>query len=169
MPIRHWNAVISDNPHNNQIHFILHWNQVKLDPPHWDEANLDHPHKKKVNLHLTLKTSHFRPTFKNQVNFYHPHNTRINFNPTLKSSPFDPPYRNQVHLDHPHKNDVIFHAYPASNVIFGQHKSNKSFLAPTQPNQFHPCTEIKSSSILHIKIKSISTTITKPSQFPCSH
>ena len=40
-------------------------------------------------------------------------------------------------------------------------QATSQFLPPTQPNQFHPFTEINSSSIPHTEIKSISTTITK--------
>ena len=40
------------------------------------------------------------------------------------------------------------------------------YLPPTQqPNKFRPYTETNASSIFHAEIKSISTTVTKPSQF----
>ena len=53
------NLVIFDRPHHNQIHFILHWNQVEFDPPHWNQVNLDHPHKIQVNLHFHTKNKWF--------------------------------------------------------------------------------------------------------------
>ena len=43
------------------------------------------------------------------------------------------------------------------------------FRPPTQLNQFHPCTDIKSNSIPRIEIKSIRTMHRKPSQFSCSY
>ena len=44
MPIHHIEVKsFFDNPHNNHINFILHWNQGKFDHPHRDRANFDHP------------------------------------------------------------------------------------------------------------------------------
>ena len=47
--------VIFDNPHNNQINLILHWNKVKFDSPNRNEVNLDHPYKVQVNFHAHIK------------------------------------------------------------------------------------------------------------------
>ena len=91
---------------------------------------------------------------------------------------FDRSHWNQVNLDHPHKMQVIFHAHSKSNwlspfdhspnneVSFHALTKNKLFSASMQvtshfpphtqqPNQFHPDTEIKSSSTI-TKNKSIS-------------
>ena len=56
----------------------------------------------------------------------------------------------------------FFHAYPNNKWFSASIQVTSQFLQPTQqPNQFHPYTEIHSSSILHTDNKSIFTTITK--------
>ena len=113
---------------------------------------------------LTLKTSDFRLAFKNQVNFDHRHNRQIKFFRRLKSShirTFDPPDWNQLNLDHPHKKQFVFHVHPKNKRFSASIQVTTHFLQPSQqPNQFHPYTEINSSSILHTDTKSIAT-ITK--------
>ena len=124
---QHWNEVIFDNAHINQINFILHWNQVKFDPPHWNQVNLNHTKCKSICM-ITLKTSNFRPAFKNHANFDHPLTTTksissLYWNPVI----FDPPHWYQVNLDHPHKNQVNFHAYPENKWFSASiYTSNKS-------------------------------------------
>ena len=73
---------------------------------------------------------------------------------------FDPPHWHQVNVDHPHKNQVNFQAHLENKWFSASIQVTNQFLPPTQPNQFNPRTEIKSSSIPQNEIRSISA-ITK--------
>ena len=71
---------------------------------------------------------------------------------------FHSPYRNQDNFNHPHKNQVNFHGHPENMWLLANIKVISHLLRPIQqPNQFHPYTDIISSSIPHIEIMLIST------------
>ena len=152
IPIPHWNEVIFDNLHNNQIRFIFHWNQVKFDTLHWNQVNLNHTHKMQVSL-LTLKSSDFRPAFKNQVNST-THTTKMISYPHWNKVIFDPPHWNQINSGHPHKNQFNFPADPKNRWFSASIQVTNQFLPPTQqPNQFQRYIKINLSSTPHTEIK----------------
>ena len=80
-------------PHNNQIQFILHSNQVKFRAPHRNQGNSD----------AHTKTRRFAPCVKKQVNFDHLRNNQIVFIPTQTTCKRRCLHWNQVNLEHPHK------------------------------------------------------------------
>ena len=81
------NEDIVDNPHNNRIHFILHWNQVNFDPPHWNKVNSNKPHKMQVKEHAQTKNK-WCPTRVQKQNHFHPLNNQVHFHPPTKNKIF---------------------------------------------------------------------------------
>ena len=108
---------------------------------------------------VTLKTSDFRPAYKNKSTST-THTTKPISSLHWNQVKFDPLHWNEVNMDHPHKNQVNFHAHHKNKWFSASIQATSQFLPPTQPNQFHPYTEIRSSSIRHTEKKPIST-ITK--------
>ena len=110
-----------------------------------------------VNLHAYNKNKWNSPRLPNQVNLDNPHNHWTNFIPTLKSSQIRPLHWNQVNFDQPHIKQSILKPI-LKTEIFGQHQISSHSIPPTQqPNHCHLYTEIRSSSIPHIEITSISS------------
>ena len=125
--------------HYNQIDLILHWNQVKFDPPHWNQVNLDHPHQKPSKFSCS--------SYKQVIFGQHTSDKSISTTHTTTKSisclhwnqvKFDPPDGYQVYFDH-HKYKVNF-----------RHHTKKSNFRSTHKNKvnFDPRTKNMSSSIL---------------------
>ena len=151
MPIhRSCNNVIFGNPHNNQINFIQHWNQVKLHPPHLTSSQFGPP----TQSSSQFACSHFKQVI--LVPRTKPKSLSATHTTTKSSSSlhwnqvkFDPLHWNQVNLDHLPKNQVNFHAHNTKKKWFWASTHETSQLLPPtpKPDQFHPYPEIKPSSI----------------------
>ena len=132
------------------------WNQVNSDPYaeiKWSSIPLI---TKSIPIQ-TLKPIHFRPPDKNQANSDRPHQKRFNFDPHTENNLISIQRLKPRHFRHPHQDQVNSDPYTEIKSTSRSRNLIKS-ISTTQ-------TQMKSRSMLILKLSDFAARTQKPTQF----